>query len=232
VEAAFASGEWTRALELGAEVLDVGIANAYLRVTVRTIHVLVPIAAARGDLAVLRRCQDWYAGLEGQFEFPDSPYARIVRPAQDLELASYGLCSTYVPEIEPRIASFAGDPSGPSWSAAVDRVLRAWVDAGELDGAGRALEATADYIASGTRVTHLGRGTYEFMGARIAAARGEHAHAIAAVAEALSEFRLSDAPWWMAKAIRLMERAGAADPTLVAEVEDIERGLGCVGPTP
>jgi len=230
-EEAFVSGKWAHALKLGAEVLEVGVANAYLRVTVRTIHVLVPIAAARNDLAVLHRCQDWYAGLEGQFEFPDSPYARIMRPAQDLELAAAGLRSGYLPDPEARIASFGGDPSGPSWSAALDRVLREWVEAGELDGAGRALAAMADHLATDTQVTHLGRGTHSLLVARVAAARGEHAQSMAAGAQALREFRRSAAPWWMAKAIRLMERSGAADPTLVAEVEDIERRLGCAGPT-
>ena len=66
--------------------------------------------------------------------FPDSPYARVIRPAQDLELADAGLWSRYVPPVESCIAGFATEPAGPSWCAAVDRVCRAWIDAGQLDG--------------------------------------------------------------------------------------------------
>jgi hypothetical protein len=48
---------------------------------------------------------------------------------------------------------------------------------------------------------------------------------------ALDRFRVSDAPWWKAKAIRLLDRCGAADEQLVAEVERIEHNLGAIAPT-
>jgi hypothetical protein len=48
---------------------------------------------------------------------------------------------------------------------------------------------------------------------------------------ALDHFRTSDAPWWKAKAIRLLERSGSANSQLIEEVEQIERALGAVGPT-
>jgi class 3 adenylate cyclase/tetratricopeptide (TPR) repeat protein len=230
-EEAFVIGDWARALELGAAAMDIGEANDYLRLTVRTIHVVVPIASARADTGVLERAARWYASLEGKFEFPDSPYARIVRPAQDLDLAAHGLCAPYVPDVEPRVASFADDPSGPSWSAALDRVLRAWVEAGELDGADRALDGMATFIAQASAVSNLGRGTFNLMHARVALARGDHAVAVTAGSEALARFRVSNAPWWKAKAIRLLERAGATDSSLVAEVEQIEQRLGVSSPS-
>ena len=231
-EEAFVAGDWTRALGLGAAVMDVGVAHDYLRLTVRTIHVVVPIASARGDLPVLERAARWYASLEGKFEFPDSPYARIVRPAQDLELAAFGLWPAYVPDVESRMASFADDPSGPSWSAALDRVMRAWVEAGLADDAGRALDGMASFVAGSKAVSHLGIGTYELMRARVAEARADTTAAEAAGKSALNHFRISDAPWWIAKAGRLLDRVGAADATLVAEVEQIERELGATAPTP
>ena len=103
-EAAFVSGDWSRAIEAGNRAINVGETNAYLRVTVRTLHVLIPIAAVRGDRAILERAARWYESLEGKFAFPDSPYSRIVRAAQDVELAEAGLAVPYVPEVEPRIA--------------------------------------------------------------------------------------------------------------------------------
>ena len=89
----------------------------------------------------------------------------------------------------------------------------------------------ADFVRANDDVTHLGRGTFELMSSRVATGRSDPERAAAAATEALEHFRISDAPWWMAKAIRLLERSGAADPTLVAEVEDIERRLGTSAPT-
>jgi class 3 adenylate cyclase len=230
-EGAFVSGDWTRARQVGLRAVDLGEANAYLRMTVRTWHLLIPIAGVTGDRDILARAARWYKSLEGKFEFPDSPYSRVIRAAQDLELARAGLWPAYVPEVEPRIASFDDDPSGPSWSAALDRILRAWIEAGELDGAGRALAATAGVLARMPKVTHLGLGTYELMRGRLAAARVESDDAATAGRAALDHFRTSAAPWWMAKAIRLIERAGGADDGLLAEVSEIERALGATTPT-
>ena len=230
-EERFAAGKWDDAVRLGKAAMDLGEANAYLRLTVRTIHVMVPIAAARGDLVLLERCQRWYAGLEGKFEFPDSPYARIVRPAQDLELADAGLRPGYVPDVAGRIASFTDDAAGPSWSAALDRVLRCWVENGLLDAAEEALEAMRTTTASRPGVSHLGLGTFSLMRGRVAAARGKRDDAADLGRDALAHFRTSDAPWWMAKALRLLERLGAADEQLLAEVASIERRLGIAAPT-
>lgn len=229
-EAAFVSGDWDRALEIGTAVLDVAVANAYLRLHVRTLHVLVPIAAVRGRTDILERAADWYAGLEGKLELPDSPYARIVRVAQDIELAAHGLRPSYVPEVEPRIASF-DDPSGPSWSAALDRVVRAWLEAGQSDGARRALEHMAGQLPRFPNVSRLGIGTYHLMRGRVAFATGDPPGAIGAAYRALEQLRASSAPWWVAKAIRLLERSGGADASLLSEVEQIERRLGAVAPT-
>jgi hypothetical protein len=230
-EAAFVTGDWELARASVLRAMDLGEANAYLRLTVRTIHVMVPIAGVRGDRATLERAARWYRSLEGKFEFPDSPYSRVMRVAQDLELAAHSLWTTYVPEIEPRLAAFSDDPSGPSWSAALDRVFRAWLEAGEVEGAGRALAGLTDAMPGHVDVTSLGRGTYELLRGRLALARDEKDPAAEAANAALDAFRVSDAPWWMAKAIRLLERAGAADYGLLAEVFEIERALGAVAPT-
>lgn len=45
--------------------------------------------------------------------------------------------------VEPRIASFADEPGGPSWSAALDRVFRSWIEGADVEGAARALSAMA-----------------------------------------------------------------------------------------
>jgi hypothetical protein len=229
-ETAFVDGDWERALAVGLRAVDLGEANAYLRLTVRTLHVLIPIASVRGDRQVLQRAASWYGALEGGFEFPASPYSRIIRTAQNLELAAHGLWPPEVPEVEPRIASF-DNASGPSWSAALDRVLRAWVEAGELDGADRALAHLADSLAKAAETSALELGTQDLMRGRLAHARADHDGAAGHARSALEYFRISAAPWWIAKALRLQERAGAADEQLVAEVSRIEQQLGAIHPT-
>jgi hypothetical protein len=128
--------------------------------------------------------------------------------------------------VEARIAAFGDDPTGPSWTAALDRILVAWIEAGELDGADRALDNMAAVIKRAAAPTSLGVGTYHLMRARVAAARGNQASAVTSATEALARFAMSDAPWWKAKAIRVLERVGAANRELVTEVERIERLLG------
>ena len=229
-EAAFVSGDWQRALAAGLHAIDLGEANAYLRLTVRTLHVLIPIATVRGDRQVIERAARWYAGLDLSV-FPDSPYARIVRAAQDLDIAAAGLGPALVPEVEPRLASFRDEPGGPSFSAAIDRVLRAWLDAREIDGAGRAMAAMEAGAPDWNEPTSLAVGTYELMRGRVAHARADDASAATHATQALERFRTSGAPWWIAKAIRLLERAGTADAALIAEADQIERMLGALEAT-
>jgi tetratricopeptide (TPR) repeat protein len=229
-EARFVRGEWDRAVEIGQRVLDLGEANNYLRLTVRTLHVLIPIARVRGDTGLLQRAGSWYGSLEGKFEFPDSPYARIVRAAQDLDLGDYGPTPAYVPDVSSRIASFE-DSGNPSWSAALDRVFRSWMENGDIDGAQPALDKLDQALASTRDLTSLASGTQQLLHARIALARGDRGSAAVAGRTALEHFRISHAPWWMAKAIRLLERAEAADTALLDEVAQIEEDLGASGPT-
>ena len=230
-EAWFVAGEWDRAIAAGMQAIDIGEANAYHRLTVRAVHVAAAIASVRGTRALVERAQRFYESLEGLFEFPDSPYARIMRAASDLEIAEAGLIDPFVPEIEPRIVAFEDEPGGGSWAAAIDRVFRSWLEAGELDGAGRALAVATAALPRYTNISHLGRGSYELLRARFAAATDDPDTAALAGRQALEHFRIASAPWWMAKAIRLLERAGAADYPLVSEAFEIERQLGAVAPT-
>ena len=229
-EAAFISGDWDRAVAAGTRAMDLGEQNAYRRLNVRIVHVMVPIAAVRGDRAMLERAAAFYASIEGKFQFPDSPYARVVRAAQDLELATTGLAPYDLPEVEPRIVAFEDEPAGGSWSAALDRVFRAWIEAANLDGAARAVAAMEAALPRYQGLSSLGRGTFELLRGRLALARGARDDASIAARAALEQFRRSQAPWWIAKAIRLLERAGSADYQTVSEVFEIERRLGATEP--
>lgn len=212
-----------------AAAVAVGEANAYRRLTVRTWHVLVPIATVRGDRDLLERAARWYDTLSGPF--PDSPYARVMRPAQDLAFAEAGLVPAFTLEVEPRIASYQEELGGPSWTAAADLVFRSWLEAGNLEGAARIVAAMSEALPRYPRASALGRGSYELLRGRLLLAQSDTAGATEAARAALELFRVSAAPWWIAKAVRLMLRAGAGDAALEREVVEIERRLGAVAPT-
>jgi hypothetical protein len=231
-EAAFITGDWNRAIAAGLHALDLAESNAYRRLAVRTIHVLVPIGAVRGERLLLERAAAFYQSIEGTFEFPDSPYSRIIRTAQDLELAAAGLAQPFVPDPEPRIVAFNDEPGSGSYSAALDRVFRSWIEAGLLDGATTAIATMEAALPKFKSLSAQSRGTFELLRGRLALARGDSGEAAKAGHAALDQFRISAAPWWMAKALRLIERAGAADDGLLAEASEIERRLGAVAPTP
>ncbi|HUG48632.1 MAG TPA: adenylate/guanylate cyclase domain-containing protein, partial [Candidatus Limnocylindria bacterium] len=75
-ETGFVSGDWRAAMNCGLRAVELGERYAYHRVVVRTWHVLLPIAEARGERDLISRAAAWYAEREGTF--PDSPYARIM----------------------------------------------------------------------------------------------------------------------------------------------------------
>ena len=60
-EVGLASGAWDAATAASLGAIELAERNAYHRAAVRTWFVLVPIAAARGDVELLRRARDWFA---------------------------------------------------------------------------------------------------------------------------------------------------------------------------
>jgi len=195
---------------------------AYRRAAVRTYHLLVPIAAARSDWGPAARVKAFYRHLGGAF--PDSPYARIVRPAMDLWISAAGLAPPFVPEVAPRLQSFEGPQSGPSWLLAVERVFATWLEAGELEGANQAVTRMAAQ-AFVLETTELGRGTIDLLAGRLALAQGSRDVAAEQARAAIARFRAVGARWWIAKALRDLERAGTSTEDERGELQRLEREL-------
>jgi tetratricopeptide (TPR) repeat protein len=218
VELGLVSGEWDEAVASARRALDIGVASGYDRAVVRTWSAVLPIAAARDDAELLDAGYVW---LTQRFREPESPspYAKIMLAARQLEIASRGLREPFFPDVEERLESFRLRYSSPSWLAALEAVVNAWLDAGELDGAGRALDRLETSAADPAMAT-LGRSAYRLLRAKWLAASGEDASAEAT--HALAGFREVRAPWWTAKALRV-----AGDTTEAAE---IERSLGVRSP--
>jgi class 3 adenylate cyclase/tetratricopeptide (TPR) repeat protein len=217
VEIGLASGDWNGAVASARLALEIGVPNGYDRAVVRTWSALLPIAAARRDHELLRAGHVWMSDRFREPENP-SPYALVIGAARQLEIASAGLRESFVPAVEERIRSFELPYSSPSWLAALETVFDAWLAAGEVEGAAGALERMR-ITASQPEIATLARATFALLCGKLVAARGEDPSDEAR--RALAGFRTSQAPWWIAKALRLI-----ATPETVGEAIEIEAALG------
>jgi hypothetical protein len=138
--------------------------------------------------------------------------------ARRLEVGRLNVGEAFVPDVEERLASFALPYGSPSWLAALESVFDAWLAAGELAGADRAL-AQLQRASTRPGATTLSRATHALLAARLEVARGDDPAWSAE--RSLEGARASRAPWWAAKALRLL-----ATPAALDEAAELERGLG------
>ena len=218
------AGRWQDAVEAGLRAIEVGEQSGYHRVVVRSWFVLLPIARAQGRSDLIHQAFPRFEQRARLRHEADSFYARIVATATHLHFAALGLEPLFVPDVVERLPCFDMDHSGPSWLAGIETVVGTWLEAGELDGAEQALSRMRTRLAAGPS-TVLSRSTEAILRSRLALARADVETAMAAAEEALAE-TAGRAPWWRAKAIRVLERAGAANAHLVDEARSIERRLG------
>jgi class 3 adenylate cyclase/tetratricopeptide (TPR) repeat protein len=223
-EAHMSAGRWEEAIEAGLRAIEVGEAHGYHRVVVRSWFVLLPVARAQGREDLIRRAFPRFEMRARIGHEADSYYARIVATATHLHFAAFGLKPPFVPDVEERLPCFDLDHSTPSWVAGIETVVGAWLDADELDAAQRALDRMRARLARG-RTTHLAQATEALLRARLLLARSEEAGAVAEAKRVLAGTTAS-APWWRAKAIRVLEQAGTAGGLLVDEAKAIEARLG------
>jgi class 3 adenylate cyclase/tetratricopeptide (TPR) repeat protein len=225
-EVALGLGLWDVALRAGLRAIDIGERHGYRRVVVRTWHVLCPVAGAREDLDLLRRAAAWYEAAEASL--PGSPYGLMQYAGVHTIFGRLGVVSPRPVDPDELMPSFDLEVDLPSWIEAVDEVLRQWIADGRLDvveEANRRMRASLERWPSlfGSAAVSLFQG-------RLALARGD----LAAVARdgraALEPLEAVHGRWWRARVLRLLERAGAATATELAEAAAIERELGVVGP--
>lgn len=218
-EAEFARGSWDEALDLGQRSLAVAIERSYHRAAVRTWHVVVPIAAARGDLPTLERAVRWYAEIGAGF--PDTPFGRISRAAIEVLLARGGARGPYAVGLDELWPSFAEGSGLPSWFEALDTVIAEALDAGEHAGARRAL---ALFTAADEREpSKAGGAARALIEARLASAEGRPPNG---VREAARTLRSVGGPWPLLKCLWLLVEADVADPAERAEADALEERLG------
>jgi class 3 adenylate cyclase/tetratricopeptide (TPR) repeat protein len=222
-EAGFLGGDWDLAMEAGLRAIDVAERNAYHRVAVRTWFALIAIAVARGRRDVLGHADRWFD--EHEAIFPDSPFRRLMHTGIDLRLTAAGFRNFEAPPAEELLPVWNETQGLPSVWDAADTVAQAWLDRGDIAAVRLWLEAMAKWHAH-PMTSRLGRGVHGLIAARLATSENHPEEASRGAERALDAFRGIRAPWWMAKAIRLLGSADAADTQTLKEAEEIERSLG------
>jgi tetratricopeptide (TPR) repeat protein len=224
---AFARGDWDEAMAAGTRAIDLAERRQYHRVAVRSWFVVVPIATARDDRAVLDHADRWFTASDAFF--PDSPYGRLMHTSVELHLSSRGVRA--MPDLSPErlLPSFTVDPSA-SWLEAADIILRAWLATGRRDAVEEAVQRMrASAVSPADAFTEA---AIDVMRARSMFAAGDPDGAILSARTALARIEDLRAAWWSAKALRLLERAGVASAEESAAAAAIERRLGVVGQAP
>ena len=139
----------------------------------------------------------------------------------NLAFAEAGLLPRFVPELEPRLASFDLGYGDPSWLAALEAVVDAWLDAGAPAEARIALERLRA-STEGKHVSKLALASHALMWSRLLLAEGDAPAAAAEAERALD----TKAPWWRLQALRALAATGTASTETLAEAAALERLLG------
>jgi hypothetical protein len=222
-EAHLVAGSWDDGLAVGLRAIEAAEERSMHRVAVRSWFALRPIVQARCRTDLIERAFPLFEGIRGM---SDSPYARVIVTGMDLAFAEAGLLPAFVPELEPRLASFDLAYDDPSWLAAVEAVVGSWLDAGALADARTALDRFRAAAERGN-MARLAFASEALMRSRLLLADGDPAGA-AAEAETAVETR---SPWWRSRALRALAAAGAAPGDALAEAVALERSLG-IEPSP
>jgi hypothetical protein len=207
-------GSWDEAAVTGQRAIDIALRNAYQRLAFRTYVVLLPLAVARGDAALLDSFGQWWAGPASQLPTSPSPYAQLLRAA----IAVWTSAPGAPPAVPPDDTLDAVIPMmNPHFVAAIEAVVGAWLAAGRLDLARAAAERVAGFAADDD-ATPLMRSSAALLAAWLAEADGDRAGAARAAGVAAGHAGAIGAAWWLARALRIEGR--------VDEAAAIERRLG------
>lgn len=216
-------GNWDRAWDAGLRALGVAERNAYHRVAVRTWFVLSAMAVARRRSDVLERAKRWLD--EHEAIFPPSPYGRFMRTAMDIRFARFHLSPWPTLDVDGLLAIFNETFGWASWYSALETIVDTLLTRREFGGVEKLLDAMARWMDF-PMTSELGRSMEAFLRAKLLLAQGVEEGVADRARRALEGFRTVSAPWWIARAIRLVEGIGKASSAESAEAERIEESLG------
>jgi hypothetical protein len=231
-EAALGSGDWDSAIGAGLRAVELGERHGYDRISVRSRTALLPAASLRGRTDALEHASRWFGERTGRL--PDSPYGRTLYAATALHRAAGDVGAATVPELEHVRPAFRIwlDTGGYAWVAATDVIVDTWFAAGRLEWIDTLLAEAAAAPLSPDSPSPTTGAAFELVRARRDLAVGGGALTAAdRVREQLAILRRIDVPFWIARAIRVLEQSGAATDADIAERAAIETRLGVVRPT-
>ncbi len=228
-EAALVSGDWERGIAAGLRAFELGEARSFHRVAVRTLSALLPMASLRGRHDVVTRAHDWY-DLAARRSLPDSPYGRVLHAAAATWFATAGLIPPQLPDPRHLEDGLRLEPSGPAWLSCLATILGAWRTAGRIDLCRDALASIVEAQRQAVLPSTLADGAIGVERAMAEAAGGDPAAVVRLARSALVPLREVGAAWWIARALRTLERVDAATNDEQREAAAIERRLGLGGP--
>jgi tetratricopeptide (TPR) repeat protein len=222
------SGHWETAVRSAVRAMDLADSNAYHRVQIRTLAAVTPIAFAWEDRALLGRAARWLD--EHQAIFPHSPFGNVMHGAIDLRLETVGLKEPFALDVDELLPAWEETQLLASWHAAVETIVSTWIERGHLEPARRVVDRVIR-ARSHPVTSRLGRGSAGLVESWMLRAEGAAETRVGDVARtALEAFRGVGAPWWIAKAIRTLQRTGLASDQEIDEAASIERALRLPGP--
>jgi class 3 adenylate cyclase len=220
---ALRDGEWDTGVAAALAGLDIADRFGYDRAAVRTWSALTPMAEARGDRPTLVRAATWFEAHRASF--PHSPYGAVLHAAVDARLAAAGLGAPAELDDPTLLRGVALDDDSPEWLAAIERVVAAAIEAGRPE-IGRGIVERFPEAHPGDGHSPLLAASRSLVRAMLAVEGPLSGSAAAEARDAADLARAAAAPWWVARALRLLERAGAAPAGAAAEATALERGMG------
>jgi hypothetical protein len=228
--AALVDGDWDPGTAAALEGIGIAERHGYDRAAVRTWFALTPMAEARLDRELLEHARAWFEPRWASF--PTSPYGLVMGTAVEVRLATAGLRPSPALEGPALIDAVGLDDGSADWLSAIETLVDGALAAGAVELAG-AIIARLPAAGAGGNET-LVRSSRSLVRARVEAARATLAKtdpvasvaAVASAREALELARAARAPWWQARAARLLAELGAALPAELEEAATIERQLG------
>jgi class 3 adenylate cyclase/predicted ATPase len=193
-EVELVAGQWDRGLEVGVRALDLAEAGGYLRPLVRIQVPLVPVALQRGRRDVLERVYRFFAAR--QTGVTGSPFGRVSWLAVGRWCERAGLPPLWEVHVERQMACWDLPYRHPSVLMALEELLDAWIEIGEIEAAERGLAT----FAARNRTwwsSPLSLGVEHRMRARLLrAADGSEREIASAERRAGACFRDVGTPWW------------------------------------
>jgi hypothetical protein len=226
-EVAFITGDWDAAWGSGLRALEISEQHAYHRSIVRTWFALTAIAHAQRRTDEMVRAFAWFDSRRNTF--PDSPFGRMMHGAVDARAAAFGLCPEFVAP-DSFLDAWNEAPGLPSWYAAIEIVVDGWLNAGRKELVTAAVARMREWEQL-PLTSPLARASADLVEARLQLAAGDASAAGSLAERSLGFARIVGASWWIVKALRARQTAGAPlSARELDEVTAIERRMGLPAP--